>query len=103
VRVATPAMFIAAKLEAFLDRGAADPVMSRDLTDVVLLVNGRSTVVEDVRDMPLEARSFVGGVVRGLVADPEFAFVVHAHLPPDDASQGRTDYVLAQLERLAST
>lgn len=103
VRVATPGMFIAAKLEAYLGRGAEDPVMSQDLTDIVLLVSGRTSILEEVRHIPADARSFVQQALAGLLADPEFAFVVHAHLPPDDESQGRAEFVLAQLRRLVST
>lgn len=44
VRMATPAMFLAAKLEAHRDRGADDPLMSQDLTDIVSLVNGRASL-----------------------------------------------------------
>lgn len=103
IRLATPPMFLTAKLEAFLDRGVVDPLLSKDLTDIVLLVNGRSSIVDEVEHLPPEARSFVQRVVSDLLADPEFTFTVHAHLPPDDASQGRTDFVMAQLRRLAST
>jgi hypothetical protein len=103
VRVATAEMFLATKLEAFLDRGAQDPTMSHDLTDIVSLVNGRIELVEEVRRLPPDARAFVQRVVSDLVADSQIAFVIHAHLPPDDASQGRTEFVLSQPRRLASS
>ena len=101
VRVATPPMFLATKLEAHKDRGAADPTMSQDLTDIVSLVNGRPSLEAEVGAMPPEARDFVRAAVRELLAEPDFEFVVHAHLPPDDASQGRSTLVLAALRRLA--
>jgi predicted nucleotidyltransferase len=101
VRLATPPMFLATKLEAHLDRGAADPTMSQDLTDIVSLVNGRPSLEAEVGTMNREARDFVRAAVRELLAEPDFAFVVHAHLPPDEASQGRSAYVLAALRRLA--
>jgi len=101
VRMATPAMFLAAKLEAHRDRGAGDPLMSQDLTDVVSLVNGRASLPAEVRDMPPEARAFIRSSIHALLADPGFAFVIHAHLPPDDASQGRAASVLERLRQLA--
>ena len=52
VRMATPAMFLAAKPEAHRDRGADDPLMSQDLTDIVSLVNGRASLpVEQHEDL----------------------------------------------------
>lgn len=101
IRVGTPGMFLAAKLEAFLDRGADDPVMSQDLTDIVSLVNGREPIVGEVQSLPSNVRAFVQRTVGDLLQDAQFAFVVHAHLPPDDASQNRAGFVLAQLRRIA--
>ena len=101
VRMATPAVFLAAKLEAHGDRGAGDPMMSQDLTDIVSLVNGRASLLAEVRDMPPEPREFIRSSLRDLLADPGFAFVIHAHLPPDDASQGRAASVLERLRQLA--
>jgi len=103
VRMATPAMFLAAKLEAHRDRGAGNPLMSQDLTDIVSLVNGRASLPAEVRDMPPEPREFIRRSLRDLLADPGLAFVIHAHLPPDDASQGRTDLVLERLQRMADS
>lgn len=95
-------MFLAAKLEAYGDRGASDPLMSQDLTDVVSLVNGRASLSDEVEALPHEARDFVQSSLRDLLADPGFAFVVQAHLPPDDASQGRADTVLKRLQQLTN-
>lgn len=99
--MAPPALFLAAKLEAFGDRGASDPLMSQDLTDIVSLVNGRVSLPDKVSALPPEARDFVRSSLRDLLADPGFTFVVQAHLPPDDASQGRADTVLRRLRQLA--
>jgi hypothetical protein len=101
VRMATPVMFLAAKLEAHRDRGADDPLMSQDLTDIVSLVNGRASLPAEVRDMPPEPRQFIRSSLGGLLADPGFTFVIHAHLPPDDASQARAATVLGRLRQLA--
>jgi len=102
VRMATPTMFLAAKLEAHRDRGAGDPLMSQDLTDIVSVVNGRASLVAEVRDMPSEPREFIRSSLLELLADTDIVFVIHAHLPPDDASQGRADFVLERLRQLAN-
>jgi predicted nucleotidyltransferase len=101
IRTATPAMFLASKLEAHRDRGAGDTLMSHDLTDIVSLVNGRESLVAEVRDMPPEPREFIRDSLRDLLADAGFDVVIHAHLPPDDASQGRAAAVLERLRRIA--
>lgn len=71
-------------------------------TDVELAPGlGRPSLEAEVGTMPLEARNFVGGAVRELLAEPDFAFVTNAHLPPDEASRGRSTYIPAALRRLA--
>ncbi len=102
VRMATPAMFLAAKLEAHRDRGAADPWLSQDLTDIVSLVNGRESLLAEVRALPPEPREFIRSSLRVLLADADFAFVIQAHLPPDDASHGRAESILERLRQLAN-
>ncbi len=99
--MATAAMLLAAKLEAHRDRGAGDPWLRQDLTDIVSRVNGRASLLVEVRDMPPEPREFIRSSLRDLLADPGFAFVIHAHHPPDDTSQGRAASVLERLRQLA--
>lgn len=48
VRVVTPALFIATKLEAFHGRGRGDVVASHDLEDIVAVLDGRPEIVADV-------------------------------------------------------
>jgi hypothetical protein len=47
-RIVTPPLFIATKREAFHGRGANDIFGSRDLEDVVTLVDGRPTITAEV-------------------------------------------------------
>jgi hypothetical protein len=48
VRVVTPALFIATKLEAFRGRGRGDIFASHDLEDIVTVVDGRPEIVAEV-------------------------------------------------------
>lgn len=102
VRIASPAMFLAAKLEAFRDRGSDDPYMSRDLTDVVTLVDGRPTLGNEIVRVPQPVRDFVRASLGDLVRRNDLLTLVHAHLPPDDASQARAEGILLQMKRIAT-
>jgi NADPH:quinone reductase-like Zn-dependent oxidoreductase len=62
----------------------------------------RETLSDEVRDMPPEPREFVRSRLRDLLADAGFAFIIHAHLPLDDASQARTTYVLEQRGKVSA-
>lgn len=51
--------WLAAKCFAFEQRGRQDPLMSRDLDDIVTLLAGRAAVVRDVRRAPPEMCAFI--------------------------------------------
>ena len=81
VRVVTPALFIATKLEAFHGRGGDDVVASHDLEDIISVVDGRSEIVDDVlhwRRDPGAARQ--SGIHRGACRLP----------PPGSGQSGAT-------------
>ena len=45
VRIVTPALFIATKLEAFRGRGGGDAFASHDLEDIIAVIDGRPDIV----------------------------------------------------------
>jgi len=55
-RIVTPPLFIATKLEAFHDRGGDDVFASHDLEDIITVVDGRPTIVDDVGAADRELR-----------------------------------------------
>lgn len=60
VRVVTPALFIATKLEAFHGRGGGDVFASHDLEDIIAVVDGRPEIVADVASAPADVRVYIG-------------------------------------------
>src|SRR3546814_8526016 len=52
IRVVAPAYFLGTKLEAFRGRGNGDPLASRDVEDILNVVDGRAGLVEEVRLAP---------------------------------------------------
>jgi hypothetical protein len=57
---------LAAKLEAFADRGARDPAMSKDLDDIVALLDGRLGIGDEVSAAPDKMRHFIAVARRSL-------------------------------------
>jgi predicted nucleotidyltransferase len=83
VRIVTPPLFIATKLEAFHGRGANDIFASHDLEDIVTLVDGRPTVVAEVRAAAPEVRAYVATEFRALLDNPDFVEALPGFLLPD--------------------
>ncbi len=98
--VQTP-YFIATKLEAFFSRGEGDHLMSPDLDDITVVVDGRAELVEEIADAASDVRSALSTAFRDLLATPDFVESIAAHLAPDRASQARRGLILERLERIA--
>ena len=64
IRIPTPPLMMATKLAAFDSRGKADPAVSKDLDDIVTLVDGRAELVEEVKDCAPELRQYIAESLR---------------------------------------
>lgn len=80
IRHASAAGFLALKLAAFRDRGAADPFVSHDLEDVFALLASRPTIVAEVAEAPGEVRAFVTASAASLLARAELDELLAGHL-----------------------
>lgn len=101
VRIVTPPLFIATKLEAFRGRGRGDVYESHDLEDIVTVIDGRAEIVEEVAAAPLKVRSYISSEIAALVANPDFIDALSRFLMPDAASQARRPLLEHRLRALA--
>jgi predicted nucleotidyltransferase len=102
IRVVTAPCFIATKLEAFKGRGKGDLFGSHDLEDLVAVVDGRDTLVAEVRVEPVRLRAYIQAEINRLLLAAGFLDALPGYLLPDSASQSRIGIVLSRLEDLAS-
>jgi hypothetical protein len=96
-RISAPA-FVATKLEAFLDRGCGDFLSSHDLEDVLAVVDGRSSIVDELQTAPPDLRRFVRETIGALLSEARFA----NYLPGLLADNSRANTVMERLKSLAS-
>lgn len=89
VRIVTPALFIATKLEAFRGRGGGDVFGSHDLEDIVAVADGRPEIVNDVAGADEQVRTYIASELRALLDNPDFVEALPGFLLPDAASQAR--------------
>jgi hypothetical protein len=100
VRVVTPALFIATKLDAFHGRGNDDVLASHDL-DIIAVVDGRPEIVNDIAAAGADVRGYIGTEIRALLDEPNFIEALGGFLLPDAASQGRRSLVAGRLRSLS--
>lgn len=59
IKLVNPVYFIATKLEAWKGRGNGDALASRDLEDILTLVDGREELVEEIRDAEADVQAYI--------------------------------------------
>ena len=102
IRAITPPYLIATKLAAFSSRGRGDHLGSRDLEDVILLVDGREELVIEVAEADDDVRRFIAAEVAMLLSQARFVDAIFAFLRADMASQARAEtVVLPRLQAIA--
>lgn len=102
VRAITAPYFVGTKLEAFRGRGQQDYFASHDLEDLIAVVDGRTTLLDEIAAASEDLRMFIGNAVRALLAEQRFQDALPGYLLPDSASQARISLLLRRLENLVN-
>ncbi len=99
--VITAPLFLATKIEAFRNRGEEDYFASRDLEDIVAVVDGRPSLADEVNQSSDEVRTYVAQAVKTLLRERGFLDALPGYLLPDAASQARYERLIAALRRVS--
>jgi hypothetical protein len=103
IRAASPPYLLATKLEAFGDRGRDDPIASRDLEDIVTLLDNREELPAEAHSAPADVGAYLARQLADLQRLPDFVILVASMLRPDPASQARLEaVVLPRLREIAA-
>jgi hypothetical protein len=98
IRLLPAPYFFATKLEAFDGRGKNDYLLSRDMEDIVTVLDGRSEIVSDVQHADQELKKYLIEKCSMLLKERDFLNSLPGYLPPDAASQDRSTLVTERLE-----
>lgn len=102
IRVIQAPVFIGTKLEAFHGRGRGDYLFSHDLGDILSVVDGRESLVNECEQMPQELRVYLAGQFSVFLEDRRFLDALPGHLPGDAMSQSRLPDLEAKIQQLAN-
>lgn len=95
IRAASPPVLIATKLAAWGDRGEGDVLRSLDVQDVVVLVDGRPELADELRDASPELAAYVRRELAVLCADPYLDYAIESAMQ----GYGRVAFERARLVR----
>lgn len=97
IRLLTPPYFLATKIEAFKGRGADFLWESRDLEDIVSLIDGRDSIVEDISGAEAEMQGFISTELDIIRRDPDFDYLLQSATNGDE---GRMEYLHEQIDSI---
>jgi hypothetical protein len=103
IRVVTAVYFCATKLEAFAGRGKDDYLSSRDLEDLVAVIDGRAELVQDIRSAQEGVRTYLASEINKLLGTQAFVDALPGYLLPDAASQARITLLMSRLRQIAAS
>ena len=101
IKLITASAFLATKFEAYSDRGGADMLASHDLEDIINVVDGSPGLLEEVRKVPADLRTYLAARFAELLVAPDFLDVLPALIFPDESLAERTQVVAERIRLLA--
>ena len=95
IRIMTAPYFLATKIEAFNNRGEGDFAASRDLEDVMTIINGRPELIAELSLVDQDVRRFIQDSISALLSSEDFRNALPGLVEP-----GRGVVILGLLENI---
>lgn len=99
IRRLTAPLFIATKLEAYRGRGGGDLIGSRDAEDILLLVDGREELGDEIGEADADIKTYIAEQIGGVLGDPNFDHFLQGNIR---GPTGRADIIYDRLEAIAN-
>lgn len=103
IRLLPSPYFLATKMDAFEQRGGNDYLLSRDLEDIVSVLDGRSEVVSEIAQAEDEIKNYLKEKITILSHERAFLDALSGYLPPDAASQARVGLIIDRLKAISGS
>ena len=94
IRMVSAPYFLITKLEAFDGRGRGDYLLSHDIEDLVAVLDGRPSIVDEVKKSESKLTNEISRRFQALLQDQRFIDSVSGHMPTDETSQARVKVIL---------
>lgn len=97
IKVVSPVYFIATKLVAWQGRGNGDPLSSRDVEDILHVVDGREELISEIAEAPADVANFIAEEFKKLLANSDFDYAVQSQSAGD---AGRETIIFRRIESI---
>lgn len=97
IKLVSPTYFLATKQEAYAGRGGGYAAQSRDIEDIVVLIDGREEICEEILSANEDVRAYIADNISRLLNDRNFGFVIQSQASISGSSE-RADVIYERLE-----
>jgi hypothetical protein len=88
IQIPTPPLMLATKLVAYDFRGKQDPAISKDLDDIVTLLDGRAELLEEIPQSPKDLQAYIANNLQVLASHKIVRYILPGlFLGPDSESR----------------
>lgn len=102
IQVISAPYFLATKCAAFRSRGKSDYFTSHDFEDMIAVIDGRSSIADEVRSGDSPIKKCLADEFAKMLADTAFDEAISANLHPDPESQRRRPMVKERIGKIAA-
>jgi len=101
IRLLPATYFLATKLDAFEHRGKNDYLISRDMEDIITVLDGRPEIIAEVHKADIELKDYLASKCTALLINPDFHVALPGLMLPDTASQARSKLIIDRMNKIA--
>ena len=102
IRVISPPLFLATKLEAHYGRSAGDYMGSHDMEDILAVVDGRPSIIQDCFGAPDDVKYYLSEKFGELLEDDAFVDLLPGFVDRSGGA-GRAEILKVRLQNLVKT
>ena len=102
IKIISAPYFLMTKLDAFDGRGKGDYIMSHDIEDIVAVLDGRKTILNEIQISEDKLKMALKIKFKILLADLTFLDAVSGHVLGDKASQQRVPMILDLMAKITN-
>ncbi len=99
IQLISSVYFIATKLEAYKGRGNNYLFGSRDIEDILNLIDGRSELINEIFESPDDVKNYIVQEIKCLLGMSDFEYMVQSQSGGD---QGREDLLFERLDEIVN-
>ena len=102
IQLITAPYLIATKIEAFHGRGNSDYLASHDLEDILRVIDGRSSIIDEIKNANDNVRRYIVDQFARFLQIEAFLDAIAGHLLPDDFNQSRAEIIERRIRTIAN-